>query len=206
MTIEIPDRMKKFPLWKGKYPIHYTVFVEDGIPQFKTLARARQVEAIQKNLCHLCGERMSAPYWFIGGPGCAKSRHFLDGPMHEECARYATKICPFLANPNARYRGTPESTNQAYQIMVREAIKEGTERPTKMFLGASMSYKAVWKGLQFPEFTAGEWVVEDWNAMPQRQENDLVPNCWKRPDPIPECEHEDPDHTGLCIKCQAILE
>lgn len=98
--IPVPPRMQKFRKWRG-FPIHYTVLVEeDGTPNFKSMHEHRRMECFQKNLCHLCGEPLGkGPYWFIGGPLCVTYRRFVDGAMHEDCARYACKACPFLANP-----------------------------------------------------------------------------------------------------------
>jgi hypothetical protein len=103
-VIEIPKRMKKFPLWKGIYPIHYTVWVVDGVPDFKQMHEVRRIDAFHRNLCHLCGERMlDGKFAFIGGPECVKLHAFIDGPMHEDCAAYAAAVCPFLKNANGHY-------------------------------------------------------------------------------------------------------
>lgn len=102
--IEIPQRLKKFPLWMGKFVIHYTVFVKDGIPDFKCMHEVRRIDAFNRNLCHLCGERMlNTLFAFIGGPKCVKYRAFVDGPMHPDCAEYACKVCPFLRDAKAEY-------------------------------------------------------------------------------------------------------
>lgn len=169
-TIPIPDRLKKFPLWRGKYPIFYVVTVHNGEPLFTVLSRAKQVEATNKNLCHICGERMSPPYYFIGGPMCMKYRRFNDGPMHKECAEYAAKACPFLANPLAKYKANPPVShqNEVFKAFAKDA--KGEMRPAKMCVAATMKYEGFVKGRQYPEFVAGEWVEMDWNIIPQREE------------------------------------
>jgi hypothetical protein len=69
MTIPIPFRMRKFTTWHG-YPIHYTVLVRpDGTPNFRSMDEHRRIECFEKNLCHLCGEKLrGGPFAFIGGP------------------------------------------------------------------------------------------------------------------------------------------
>lgn len=125
MVIPIPERMKKFPLWKGIYPIHYTVWVKDGVPDFKMMHEARRMDAFGRNLCHLCGERMlNTLFAFIGGPNCVKYHAFVDGPMHPECAEWACSICPFLKNADAAY----------------SRRTGGDARPEKMFLCLSATY------------------------------------------------------------------
>jgi hypothetical protein len=51
--------------------------------------------------CGLCGFALG--YWiaFLGGEQSAKSRRYTDPPMHVECARAATHLCPHIARKNA---------------------------------------------------------------------------------------------------------
>jgi hypothetical protein len=55
--------------------------------------------------------------------------------MHEACAVYALRVCPFLASPNGRY--TPQrSTDELY---VNELVSN--QRPDRFGLGFCRSYK-----------------------------------------------------------------
>lgn len=57
--MEIPECLKKFPLWKDRFPIHFTVWVdEEGVPNFKVMHERRREEAFVKNLCHICGDSL----------------------------------------------------------------------------------------------------------------------------------------------------
>ena len=98
----IPRQLRKFPLWNG-YPVHFTVLVKDGIPDFRAINQANQMQAIENKLCHLCGEPMFDPY-FISDQELP--RHVLtDGPMHYDCADFACSLCPYLkSHPVAIYR------------------------------------------------------------------------------------------------------
>lgn len=125
MEIEIPHRMRKFPLWKGIFPIHYTIWVEGGVPDFKQMHEVRRIDAFNRNLCHLCGERMlNCHFAFIGGPVCVKLHAFVDGPMHLECASYAAAVCPFLSSSRGHY----------------SKMTGGDKRPDQMFLCVSDKY------------------------------------------------------------------
>lgn len=171
--IPVPDRLKKFPLWKDRYVIHYTVFTKDGIPIFNQVARGKQVLAAKRNWCQLCGERMSAPYWFIGGESNVESRQVLDGPMHEECACYACAACPFLAN--ADYVGKVPAV-QGAGFAVAKALVEleamsPVERPARLALCSALAYRADLRP-QFPVWFVSEWATVDWNVMPTRETDD----------------------------------
>lgn len=172
----VPDRMKRFKLWKGRYPIHYTVFcLPDGTPQFKVVSRPRQIECIKKNLCHLCGQRLNTGrYYFIGGPDTMRHRHFIDGPMHQECGEFAARACPFLANPHATYReiDNPNLTN-VVQI-AENNTQVGEPRPARMCLAWSKTCREEYDGKQYPVFIAGPWEGMDWDIMPPRVETPAV--------------------------------
>ncbi len=137
---EMPDRMKRFPLWKG-FPIHYTVWVNtDGTPDFKVMHERRREECFTKNLCHLCGQRMTAPYALIGGPACVDGMRFIDGPMHPECATYAALACPFLSSPNGRYTSRLPVIADG-DLIIYENVDN--VRPSKMAYCLVPSYRVV---------------------------------------------------------------
>lgn len=169
--MQVPERMKRFPLWLGRYPIHYTVMVENGVPQFNQVSRGKQIQAARKNLCHLCGQRMSAPYWFLCGETDVEQKATKDGPMHEECARYAIVICPFLANPH--YVGKVPAVKGQGPSTVKALIEMGATgpvvRPPKIALCTADSYMSDLKP-QYPIFVVGQWTSVDWSAVPSREE------------------------------------
>lgn len=162
--MDIPERLQRFPLWRGKYPVFFTVSCHpDGSPDFKTLSRDRQLQCAAKNLCFLCGQRMTAPYWFIVHEQEVDSRRILDnGPMHEECARYACGTCPYLIN--ARYHSKT--------FVDQEGNPAGRVRIALCSAG-SYSCDSRWESgipRQHPYFQAGEWLSIDWEAVPQPEE------------------------------------
>lgn len=173
--MEIPDRLKKFPLWMGKYPIHFTQTVENGVPKWKVLDRKKQVECINKGRCHLCGEKLYAPYWWVCGPDEYKRRAVMsNGPMHEECARFAIFICPFLNNPNYRSKTDLYKDNEESPQVIKQMIEMGMEpditRPARIALCTSNGYY-VDSTQQMFEFQITEWTSVDWDVAPKRTDD-----------------------------------
>ena len=165
---EIPARMKKFPLWKNRFPIFYTVMtMEDGTPNFRVVSRKRQVEASEKNLCHLCGERLEGVVYFIGSKEDLAEHYSGDGPMHLDCAEYAAKACPWLSNPDGVLRGVNYTSNKVYTELIKEI--KGQPRPAEMGIVGSRRYVADLRS-QYPIFIFGDVVYEDWNIIPTRKE------------------------------------
>jgi hypothetical protein len=169
----IPGRMKRFPLWMGRYPIHFTVAkAPDGTPLFREVDRRRQVEADRKCLCHLCGYAIWPPFWFVCSPEHIDGKTTMtDGPMHEECARYAIAACPFLANPNYNGKvdvaeGAGPSTKAALDAM---GVTGPVVRPARMALCSTSRYRSE-VDRQFPLWYVTQWDSIDWTVIPERQE------------------------------------
>lgn len=92
----IPARLAGLPR-HGGFPAGFVFAVgENGIPDFTVLDDEKVMRSIREKLCGLCGQPLD--YWvtFVGGPRSVQNRRFLDPAMHEDCARYALSVCPFL--------------------------------------------------------------------------------------------------------------
>ena len=101
--IPMPDRMKKLPISDKGFPIPWFVhFDQDGVPNFTAIHPGRIVQAHNKRLCWLCGERLGAYQCFTVGPMCVVNKVSAEPPSHLDCAQYATRACPFLVNPRAK--------------------------------------------------------------------------------------------------------
>lgn len=83
-------------------PVPYAMI--QNPPSQITVDPARSYHCLQHKLCAVCGDKLKNIKWFIGGYRTMVYRVFVDGPMHEECARYALQVCPFLSNPKQKYR------------------------------------------------------------------------------------------------------
>jgi hypothetical protein len=163
--VQIPGRLKKFPLYRGRFPIPYTTLIgPDGQPDFKVIDQQKRTEALNKFLCHLCGERLLIPFCLIGGPLAIVNRAFNDGPMHAECALYACKVCPYLARTDHGHSSADPKHKGTVRIKTDEYVVPG--RPDRMALAYCRSYRVDSFGVVW----AGEFDSVDWSQMPERVE------------------------------------
>ncbi len=111
--IPVPARIAALQVDARGFPIPF--FVErpaDGSePDFRIMAPDGMIRAVRKELCWICGQRTGRFRAFVGGPLAAGQRISAEPPSHVECAEFAARACPFLANPGARRRvwGMPET-------------------------------------------------------------------------------------------------
>jgi hypothetical protein len=96
----LPRRMLGCARDKRGYPIPFLMMPEQQIH----IDGRKQERCVQEKLCMICGKKLDNKKWFIGGQMAAMNRLFSDPAMHEECARYALKVCPFLSNSDMKYR------------------------------------------------------------------------------------------------------
>lgn len=104
---DIPHRVRALPVDAARrLPVPYFATWIDGRPDFRLVVPKRIVEAIRKDLCWICGQRLGTRRAFNIGPMCAVNRVAADPPSHRDCAIYAATHCPFLSNPRAVRRAT----------------------------------------------------------------------------------------------------
>jgi hypothetical protein len=110
-------------------------------------------KAAEDGLCGICGQANDGPYALVGGPESIESHTFGDLPMHEDCARYALQVCPFLAAPRARYHRKQIEGEKTHSAMAKE-------RPEVFGLGLTDEYAA---GVD----ASGEWWVRarEWKSI-----------------------------------------
>ncbi len=94
----MPEAMRRLPRYEG-LPVGLMFFVdpESGVPDFKVLELERVMRCRADGVCGLCGEPIDAEYAFVGSAEDIAAREFYEPPFHEQCARYAFSVCPFLA-------------------------------------------------------------------------------------------------------------
>jgi hypothetical protein len=115
-TVPIPARMAHLPLDRRGYPIPWIVMRDaTGRPHFTINDHNRVHQCGKFGLCGICGKPLgkylrshgdakppAKGAFFVGGP--ASFYHdrgaFLDPPLHRECAVYAMRVCPYIANPS----------------------------------------------------------------------------------------------------------
>lgn len=137
--IEMPSKLRQRPKFHG-FPIPFTTFVGvDGVPDFKVVNEDNRMLCIQHRRCGLCGQDLSRTKEcvFIGGEGSCTSGYFIDPAMHEECAIYATKVCPFLTGKRLNYsEDISPNTSIMYEVVANE-------RPRRMGLYYCRGYSMV---------------------------------------------------------------
>jgi hypothetical protein len=121
----MPPGIAKLPRDPRGYPIFFTAAKKaDGSPDFRVADPFKRTVAMLERRCGLCGEPLG--YWivFIGGPRALENRSFGDPPMHEDCARYAVKVCPYLAikETDRTYSGPEAAFSKEVTIPEKPAV------------------------------------------------------------------------------------
>lgn len=98
--IKVPSFLAHLKRDPRGYP-HPFLMMPDSI---FTLDGRKQERCVREKLCMICGRKLDNKKWFIGGLRTAINRLVVDPAMHERCARYSLKVCPFLANQDMKYR------------------------------------------------------------------------------------------------------
>lgn len=132
----MPERIAALPRDGRGYPVPWFVPVIDGKPDMQLLDERKQLRAIKERRCAVCGEPVG--YWiaFITGPLGVANRVVNDPGMHEECARYAIAVCPFIARAGARRAAKHHPDSE-------RAIGGVDARPDRMALYVTRSYRAI---------------------------------------------------------------
>lgn len=99
-TVPIPPRMRHLRRDHRGYPWPFLMMPDSIV----TMDGRKQERCVREKLCMICGSKLDNKKWFIGGQRTAINRLCVDPAMHEECARYSMKVCPFLANQDMKYR------------------------------------------------------------------------------------------------------
>lgn len=173
-TVEVPMALRKRPKDRRGYPIPYVVFRDTaGRPHFTINDQERHAHVTRKALCSLCGGKLKEAKgrpgaWFIGGPICFVSPlgAFLDPAMHEDCARYAVQVCPYIAAPRYATRLDDRTLKPEFipeGVVVAGDLTQQNDRPTLFALGQCAGYEAVAHGNQTALRKVGEWLhLEFW--------------------------------------------
>ena len=107
----------------------------EDVADFTALQAPRLYECGVKHWCGMCGTPLA--YWiaFLGGPGSAEARSYVDPPMHEECALAAVRLCPHIAvrdNDRAALHRLP------VDVFTPEAFVE--KKPSLWVMGITRRY------------------------------------------------------------------
>lgn len=137
-AIPMPLRVAALPRHRDLPVPAMVQYDEHGVPDFRVIDMEKWGALVQSRGCGICGARMGARVWFIGGPLAIANRMFTDLAMHKDCAEYALQVCPWLALP--RYRMIDKLVEmEGVVINVNEWA--ATKRPEDFMLAASSGYK-----------------------------------------------------------------
>lgn len=122
-TLRMPTSLAKRPVNSAGYVVPWFTPWHEGAWDFRFVEPGKAEEAVRRELCWICGERLTSPCAFVIGPMCAVNRTSAEPPSHVECAIYAARACPFLARPkmtrpSARVEGIAEAHGQVPGIML----------------------------------------------------------------------------------------
>ncbi|MDA4845968.1 hypothetical protein [Hoeflea poritis] len=112
---DMPPRIAKLRRDERGFPIPYFVAYYDGKPDFRVADENKLRKAIEHDHCWICGEKVGKYKAFVIGPMCGINRTISEPPQHRDCAIFAARNCPFLANPMAKRneRGLPYERKDA---------------------------------------------------------------------------------------------
>jgi hypothetical protein len=117
-----PDRIAKLPIDRRNFAVPWFVEWINGEPDFRVVDAHKIGEAIRYRKCWICGERLGRFLVWLIGPMCIINRTSAEPPSHRDCAEYAVRVCPFLANPNMRrneHKLPPETVSAAGHMLRR---------------------------------------------------------------------------------------
>lgn len=135
--------MRELPRDPRGLPITYTSMrLPDGRYDFTRADHHVWLRCVKDRCCGLCGQPLTKRMWFIGGPLTMVNRLFFDLGMHEDCARYALLVCPYLAVrsfTSVKKRNIPDSA-VGWQ---KELASADARKPAAFGLGQTDGYAPV---------------------------------------------------------------
>ena len=139
----MPEGISKLPKDARGYPIPYIVAYRDGKPDFTTQDAEKFEDCLKNKKCHVCGEVMTKGFFYIASDMTPDSGvfNFTDPAICIDCAWYSIKVCPFMANPNAKHKpGMPQED----KIVDYEALEKlDNSRTDNLYIVGSIGYRTV---------------------------------------------------------------
>jgi len=199
--VPIPPYLRRRPRDKRGYPVPFVVARDpkSGAWLFAAIDPRAWQQVVHGHRCAICGRRFKNVFqrsegigvgegvWFIGGGACYENRYFLDPAMCEPCARYAIRVCPYLAL-SSYHRSLDTAFVERGLGKIVHASAPG--KPDRFMLACTGGYsvrtvKGATGALETLVYATLPWSVVEW---------------WRDGKQVgPALEHEPPqEHPGLC--------
>jgi hypothetical protein len=149
----IPAFLSHLPKW-GEYPVPFVQMWLDGKPDFRIVDPNRIERCVKERLCAICGHKLCESVYFIGGPAAKENHLFGDPGMHEKCAAFAARTCPFVSGRQDGYSSRPVDESK-----VRTQPLMSPVRPPDMFILRTRTFRSVVVN-DSPMILAGRWIGE----------------------------------------------
>lgn len=185
-TLRFPDappQIKALRVEHRGFPVPWFVHWNDDKPDFRVIASGKINTAVQLRRCWVCGGPLGRLNAFVIGPMCAVNRISSEPPCHLDCASFAAKCCPFLANPRMRRneKDMPEGSVEADGNMIKR-------NPGVTLVWASLRYKQVGDGRGGTLFSLGRAERVAWYAQGREATRDEVLHSIETGYPLLEAE------------------
>jgi hypothetical protein len=134
---DLPAALRERPFdVRRKIPVPYFNTDPEGRVDFTGIDYGKAVECGVNRLCGLCGKPLT--YWiaFVGGPLSLANRTYSDPPFHQECAKAAMALCPFLRVQS--HRRTPE---EKFGDDSWHAPEADMNKPVEWIIGVTRDYR-----------------------------------------------------------------
>ena len=110
--IPVPEHMRRRPVDRRGFPVPFFVAwvspmgvkMPEGMgePDHRVVDAVKLALCLKFSLCWLCGKPLGKFRALVVGPMCLVNRTTAEPDSHVDCAEYAAKACPFLANDRTR--------------------------------------------------------------------------------------------------------
>lgn len=149
--VPMPHYFNAIPRDHRGFPVPFSVLEsEPGKYDFAVSDPLKWEALLRWRACGICGIVLKEQVWFVGGPTCMKGRFFFDHPMHEECARYALVVCPYIAMPSySKHQKINDGLFMGQTVPMRKGFPvqvlstSDNTKPDKFGLATTKAYRGV---------------------------------------------------------------
>lgn len=165
-NLEIPPKIVALPRDEHGRPVPFFVTWVNGKPDFRIVNGMRVAECYLTRVCFICGQKLGTYLAFVLGPMSVTNMISAEPPSHYDCALYAVKACPFLANPRKEYRDgdLPDDRRLEDRQLVLKDVPMVAENPGVTAIWVAKTYRPLIRDqhvlCQLDEPVRVEWYKE----------------------------------------------